>query len=118
MGANDKAEATYHGEEYTPQLIDLRVAYRFMEADLMMDPDSKPHDPVLMAESDAEFDRLINRVRAEAKAEALREAAEYAVEWVGVVGDGQLVDLKTETEYDDTAEWLRDRANQYRGGSE
>lgn len=114
MGANDKVAATFHGEEYTPQLIDLRVAYRFMEADLMMDPDSKPHDPVLMAESDAEFDRLIAKIRAEATAESLREAAEYAVEWVGVVGDGRLVDLKTETEYDDTAAWLRACAEQYK----
>lgn len=73
MGANEKHAATYHGGEYTPELIELRVAYRFMEADLMMDPDSKPHDPELMAESDAEFDRLIAKVRAEAKAEALHE---------------------------------------------
>ena len=74
MGANEKHAATYHGGEYTPELIELRVAYRLMEADLMMDPNSKPHDPELMAESDAEFDRLITKIRAEAKAEALNEA--------------------------------------------
>ncbi|MBF6671571.1 hypothetical protein [Glutamicibacter sp. FBE19] len=62
--------------------------------------------------------QVLDQNMREAKAEALREAAEYAVEWVGVVGDGRLVDLKTETEYDDTAEWLRDRANQYSVGSE
>lgn len=65
---------------YTPRLGSLRVAYRLMEADLMMDPDSKPHDPELMAESDAEFDRAIAQVRADAKREAWDEGVKAAVD--------------------------------------
>ena len=62
----------------------------------------------------ADWEKREEQVRAEAKAEALNESATYAVEWVGIVGDGALVDLKTESEYADTAEWLRARANQYK----
>lgn len=62
----------------------------------------------------ADWEKREEQVRAEAKAEALNESATYAVEWVGIVGDSALVDLKTESEYADTAEWLRARANQYK----
>ena len=102
MGANEKFDAAMHGaQEHTPEPIDLRVAYRYMEAGLMMDPDSKPHDPVLMAESDAEFERFIAKVRAEAKAEALEEAADQV--------------SKIDGREDRAArDWLRNRANQYK----
>lgn len=104
MGADEKHAATYHGREYTPSTGQVRNAYGAHLADCR---------PV---STDAlnEFDRWLETVRAEAKAEALNESATYADEWVGIVGDGALVDLKTESEYDDTAEWLRARANQYK----
>lgn len=103
-------------EEYTPKLIDLRVAYRFMEADLMMDPNSKPHDPVLMAESDAEFDRLINEVRAEALREVASDLENASVSpiWCWdkcgdpMCRDDIRVDVATEIQ-----SWIRDRADKY-----
>ena len=103
MGADEKHAATYHGGEYTPATENVEhsyVAYRSSKVDLIT--------------GHHEFTRWLETVRAEAKAEALNESATYAVEWVGIVGDGALVDLKTESEYDDTAEWLRARANQYK----
>lgn len=104
MGADEKHAATYHGGEYTPPVRDLRTSYVAL----------RDKDTTSLEEAREEFQRGIDRIRAEAKAEALEEAAAYAVEWVGIVGDGALVDLQTESEYDDTAGWLRARANQYK----
>jgi len=108
MGASDKVAATCDGE-YTPDIGQLRD----MWVDSKLDHLPRAEAFALVPTVQAEFDNWLSRTLPEAKAGALREAAEYAVDWVGVVGDGRLVDLKTKTEYDDTAEWLRARAEQY-----
>ncbi len=92
-------------KQFTPTTEDVRALYVL----------ATPAHRTTIAGGKAEFDRWLDQVKAEAKAEALEEAAHYAVEWVGVVGDGRMVDLQTETEYDDTAAWLRTRAEQIRG---
>lgn len=112
MDASEEHDASYHDGEYTPMVLTppthfVRGAY--------------VHDRIevgtaTQAEANDEFTRWLETVRAEAKAEALNESATYAVEWVGIVGDGVFVDLKTESEYADTAAWLRARANQYKEG--
>ena len=110
MGANEKHAATYHGREYTPDADGLRDLWVDSKLDHLPRTAGIPLVPTVQAA----FDGWLETVRAEAKAEALNESATYAVEWVGIVGDGALVDLKTESEYADTAEWLRARANQYK----
>lgn len=62
MGANDKAEATYHGRTPDTQIVEhAYVAYRSSKVDLIT--------------GHHEFTRWLETVRAEAKAEALEEMA-------------------------------------------
>lgn len=52
--------------EYVPPLVDIQVAYRLYELGLLVDPDSKPYDPIETARVDAEFDRWLETVKADA----------------------------------------------------
>lgn len=99
MGANDKAEATYHGRTPDTQIVEhAYVAYRSSKVDLIT--------------GHHEFKRWVELVKTEAKAEALVEAAT------------ELNRLDTDVEMYDENEratqvewWLRKRAEQIRGGS-
>lgn len=91
--------------EYTPRMIELLVAYRMSEAGLMMDPNSKPHDPEAMAEADAEFYRALAAHDAEVAEKTLEEAAEC-------FGENQSI------REGDVKEWLRMRAAGIREGKQ
>ena len=72
MGANEKHAATYHGGEYTPMtmvhLNDDLTRIKLTYADSM-----RTRTGVGTATFDAEFDRAIEKIRAEAKAVAWAE---------------------------------------------
>jgi len=110
MGANDKAEATYHGG-YTPDVEQLRDMWVDSKLDHLPRNVGIPLVPTVQAE----FNRWLETVRAEAKAEALNEYAEtleglLLTKW-RLRGDPRL-------RVPFLIKKLRGRANQYRGGSE
>lgn len=59
MGANEKHAATYHGGEYTPTVRDLRMCYVAL----------RDKENTSLAEVREEFQRGLDRIRAEAWAE-------------------------------------------------
>lgn len=59
MGADEKHAATYHGGEYTPSVRDLRICYVAL----------RDQENTSLAEVREEFQRGIDRIRAEAWAE-------------------------------------------------
>jgi len=100
MGANDKVAATFYdpasGEsEYVPTVEFARGAYIYDRTTLGV---------ITAKQAQAEFNRMIAKVRAEAKAEALEEAVNELGAWG--------------TECIPAARALSVRANQYRVGSE
>ena len=93
MGANEKYEAAMHGVEYTPRLSHVRAGYVRTTS-----------GAVGLAEAEAQFARWLETVRADAKAEALEEASDQV----------HSIDGREDPAARD---WLRDRANQYKGQS-
>ena len=97
MGANEKFDAAMH-RGFDP--VTESVCERFMHDRYMT-------DGVNTDQSRAEFDRWLDRVRAEAKAEALDSLAQELVD-VDMAGADEPIRAY------DAAVWLRDRANQYK----
>lgn len=65
MGANEKYEAAMHGAKFTPDADAVESAY----------VQHRSHQ-VTLIEAHHEFNRAIEKIKAEAKAEALNEAAD------------------------------------------
>lgn len=107
MGVNEKNAATYHGGQYTPPVRDLRTSYVAL----------RDKDTTSLEEAREEFQRGIDRIRAEAKAEALNEVANafQYMAWSELI-KGSLQDRLRVAQ--PITEWLRARANQYKEGAD
>lgn len=68
MGANEKHAATYHGGGYVPPVRALRTSYVAL----------RDKETTSLEEAREEFQRGIDRIRAEAKAEAWDECMSSA----------------------------------------
>jgi len=106
MGANDKAEATYHGR--TPDTEQLRDMWVDSNLDHLPRTAGIPLIPTVQAE----FDRWLGQVKAEAKAEVLINLAEEAERndsWDSALW------IESQRHYITLHDWLRTRAEQIRG---
>lgn len=119
MGANEKYESAMHG--FIPATDEVRALYVA----------GTPAHRVSVHSGYAEFDRWLDQIRAEAKAEALRDAADTlnpelinyrrdAMEALSqpirpAGGDSTMSLQLALVAANRTAEWLRARANQYKG---
>lgn len=59
--------------QYTPDMDDIRIPYRFAQMGLMRDPNDKPFDAETMRNADSEFDRFIAKLRHDTAREVLTE---------------------------------------------
>lgn len=82
MGANEKHAATYHGGGYVPPVRALRTSYVAL----------RDKETTSLGEAREEFQRGIDRIRAEAKAEAWDECVRSLV-----YEDGTPVEIKSNT---------------------